>query len=114
MLANRQPDLPFTAQLDPAAMKSAAVEASALLRALANESRLIILCQLSQGECSVGQLQAELPLSQSALSQHLARLRRDGLIEARRESRNIFYSLSPGPVETVLESLYNSFCETPQ
>ncbi len=110
MISAAQSELPFHAQLDPGAMKTAASEAASLMRALANESRLIILCHLSQGECSVSRLQSELPLSQSALSQHLARLRRDGLVRDRRESRHIFYSLSPGPVESILEALYAAYC----
>lgn len=106
----RQSELPFSPTLDPAEMQAAAAEASALLKALANESRLMILCHLSQGESSVGELQSELPLSQSALSQHLARLRRDGLVSDRRQARNIFYSLTPGPAEAVLETLYSIYC----
>lgn len=107
-----QADLPFTPQLDPLAMQSAAGEAARLLRALGNESRLIILCHLSQGECSVGELQALLPLTQSALSQHLARLRAEKLVSHRRESRNIFYALAPGPAERLLESLYDMYCSS--
>lgn len=111
MTTNRQSQLPFSPSLDPIAMQAAAMEAAALLKALANESRLIILCHLSQGECSVGDLQAELALSQSALSQHLARLRRDGLVRDRRHARNIFYSLSPGPAEALLEVLDRLYCK---
>lgn len=111
MATNRQSQLPFSPSLDPAAMQAAATETAALLKALGNESRLVILCHLSQGECSVGDLQAELPLSQSALSQHLARLRRDGLVRDRRHARNIFYSLSPGPAEELLEVLYRLYCK---
>ena len=111
MARSRQSELPFSPSLNPAEMQNAASEASALLKALANESRLMILCHLSQGESSVGELQSQLPLSQSALSQHLARLRRDGLVSDRRQARNIYYSLTPGPAESVLETLYGLYCE---
>lgn len=111
MIATNQPELPFKPQVDPAKMRASASEAAALLKAIANENRLIILCQLSQAECSVNQLNDQLPLSQSALSQHLARLRRDGLVRDRREGNQVFYSLMPGPVETLLETLYQLFCE---
>lgn len=111
MATSRQSQLPFSPALNPVAMQAAASDATALLKTLANESRLIILCHLSQGERSVGDLQAELPLSQSALSQHLARLRRDGLVRDRRHARNIFYSLTPGPAESLLETLGQLFCE---
>ena len=100
-----QAELPFTLKLNPAAMISASGKATRLLRAIGNQSRLIILCHLSQGECSVSDLHAALPLTQSALSQHLAKLRREGLVSDRRESRNIFYSLRPGPAERLLEAL---------
>ena len=105
-----QPELPFKPDLDPEAMRAAAGDAARLMRTIGNESRLTILCQLSQGECSVGDLQASLPLTQPALSQHLARLRKEGLVETRRESRHIFYRLAPGPIEGVLEALYSVYC----
>lgn len=112
MTATQQKELPFSSQLDPDRMRAAARETTALLRALANENRLIILCQLTQGESSVAELNALLPLSQSALSQHLSRLRRDGLVSDRRNGTQVFYSLVPGPAEAVLENLYSVFCET--
>ncbi len=105
-----QADLPFTPKLDPQAMKGVAGDATRLLKAIGNESRLIILCHLSQGECSVSELHSLLPLTQSALSQHLSRLRAEGLVSDRRESRNIFYSLTPGPAERLLESLHTIYC----
>jgi DNA-binding transcriptional ArsR family regulator len=105
-----QSELQFAPRLDPTAMITAAGEATRLLKAIGNESRLIILCRLSQGECSVSDLRDVLPLTQSALSQHLARLRKEGLVYNRRESRNIFYSLAPGPAEGLLEALFMIYC----
>lgn len=80
------------------------------MKALGNESRLLILCSLSEGECSVGELNQLVPLSQSALSQQLARLRKVGLVATRRESQTIYYSLLPGPVEDVIQTLHETYC----
>jgi len=85
-------------------------EAAGLMKALGNESRLLILCALSEGERSVGQLNDIVPLSQSALSQQLARLREQGLVQTRRESQTIFYSLSPGPADQVIRLLHDIYC----
>lgn len=92
-------------------MQSSVQEASRLLKALGNEQRLMILCQLSEGERSVGELGQGLALSQSALSQHLARLRRDGLVRTRRESQTIYYRLASVPAGTIIEALYRVFCQ---
>ena len=86
-------------------------KASLLLKAMANERRLLILCFLTQGEKSVGELEARLNLSQSALSQHLARLRRDGLVSTRRAAQTIYYSLSGREAGAIMETLYALFCE---
>lgn len=88
--------------------------AAALLKALANPKRLQILCTLRDGELSVGALNARIPLSQSALSQHLAVLRSDGLVSTRRESQTIYYSLRPGPALDIIRVLYGHFCYTPR
>lgn len=80
-------------------------KASALLKALANEKRLMIVCTLTQGEKNVGELEAVVGLSQSALSQHLARLRRDGVVDTRREAQTIYYSIKDKSVHAVLECL---------
>jgi len=85
-------------------------EAAGLMKALGNESRLLILCALSEGERSVGELNGIVPLSQSALSQQLARLREQGLVQTRRESQTIFYSLSPGPADQVIRLLHDIYC----
>ena len=75
------------------AVQENAKSGSRILKAMANERRLIILCYLSEGERSVGELEELIGISQSALSQHLARLRKDGLVVPRRSSQNVFYSL---------------------
>ena len=75
-------------------LRSNAHRASRLLKALSNERRLMVLCHLSQGEKSVGELERAVGLGQSALSQHLARLRRDALVRTRREAQTIYYSLA--------------------
>ncbi|MFP5514664.1 MAG: ArsR/SmtB family transcription factor [Alphaproteobacteria bacterium] len=87
--------------------------AAKLMKALSNEARLLILCELGQGERSVGQLGAIVGLSQSALSQHLARLRADGLVRTRRRSQTIFYSIASREVTAVIEVLADLFCRAP-
>jgi len=91
-------------------MREHAADAARLMNALGNESRLMILCMLAEGEQSVGALNEAIPLSQSALSQQLARLRRQGLVETRRESQAIFYSLSEGPAEKIIQMLHDIYC----
>ncbi len=86
-------------------------EASKLLKALANENRLRVLCYLDKGELSVSELNERLALSQSALSQHLAVLRRDGIVQTRRASQTIYYSLSPGKVTEVIRTLRSMYQE---
>lgn len=107
------PDTPATS-LDAAAMRRHTGEAAALLRALANPQRLLILCHLAEGECSVGELHAQLDLSQSALSQHLGRLRRARLVQTRRAAQTIHYAIAPGPVATMMQTLHAIYCEQPQ
>jgi ArsR family transcriptional regulator, virulence genes transcriptional regulator len=84
--------------------------ASALLKAMGNPHRLMILCQLIQSERSVGELERVVGLSQSALSQHLARLRRDNLVKTRRSAQTIFYSLAGNEAEKVLDTLFQIYC----
>ncbi|MDZ7711790.1 MAG: metalloregulator ArsR/SmtB family transcription factor [Rhodovibrio sp.] len=92
-------------------MEQAAREASALLKAMSNERRLLILCHLSRSERSVGELCQLIDVSQSALSQHLAKLRADGLVNTRREAQTIYYSLRGEAVQSILDSLYGLYCE---
>jgi len=91
-------------------MRYHAADAARLLKALGNESRLMILCMLAEAERSVGELNELIPLSQSALSQQLARLREQGLVSTRRESQTIHYSLSQGPADKVIQLLHTIYC----
>ena len=90
-------------------MASHAVE---LLKAMANEWRLMILCQLAEGEKTVSELQAVLGLSQSALSQHLAVLRRERIVSARKHAQSVSYSLAGTDAPKVMQTLHEVFCET--
>lgn len=99
-----------TSSLDLEQMRSSAGDAARLLKALANEHRLLVLCHLLEGERSVGQLNAELDLSQSALSQHLAVLREDNLVATRRESQTIYYRVASEAVTAVLSALHGIYC----
>lgn len=92
-------------------MLARSAEAEAFLKQLANSKRLMILCVLSEGELSVGDLNQRVPLSQSALSQHLAKLRAVGFVSTRRESQSIYYKLSDPRVVSIIQSLYQVFCE---
>ncbi|MDJ0904984.1 MAG: metalloregulator ArsR/SmtB family transcription factor [Woeseiaceae bacterium] len=87
-----------------------AAHACELLKAMANEWRLMILCQLSEGEKTVSELQAILGLSQSALSQHLAILRRERIVSARKHAQSVSYSLAGDEATKVMESLHDVFC----
>ena len=91
-------------------MERAADQASELLKALSNRHRLLIICQLIDGERSVGELAEFLSLRDSTVSQHLALLRRDGLVSARRDAQTIFYSIASEPAREVLKTLYQVFC----
>lgn len=91
-------------------MRAHAADAASLMKALSNENRLAILCLLAEGERSVGDINEIVELSQSALSQQLARLRRDGLVETRRASQTIYYSLAPGPADRVIHVLHDIYC----
>lgn len=91
-------------------LQANARRASALLKAMSNERRLLILCYLSQGERSVGELEELVGLSQSALSQHLARLRRDRLVRTRRSAQNIYYSLNGHEAQTIMTTLHDLYC----
>ncbi|WP_033067097.1 ArsR/SmtB family transcription factor [Thalassospira australica] len=92
-------------------LEQKAEQASTLLKAMSNQSRLLILCQLNEGEKSVGELERIVGLSQSALSQHLARLRRDKLVQTRREAQTIYYSLNGDDALRVIETLYGLYCD---
>jgi DNA-binding transcriptional ArsR family regulator len=80
------------------------------MRALANPNRLMILCELHKGERSVGELERAIGLRQSPLSQHLAKLRRDGLVTTRRQAQTIYYTLASAEAEKVIALLYRMYC----
>ena len=95
--------------MDLTGLQANARRASNLLKALGNEHRLVILCELIGGEKSVGEMVRRVGLSQSALSQHLARLRRDDIVRTRREAQTIFYSLSAHQARMVIETLHRLY-----
>jgi ArsR family transcriptional regulator, virulence genes transcriptional regulator len=96
--------------IDPLALAPKAAAAESFLKALANRHRLMVLCELHKGEHSVAHLQETVGLSQSSLSQHLARLREDRLVKTRRESQSIYYSLADENVSRFIGLLYDLFC----
>lgn len=96
-----------------AAMATQAEAAADMLKTLGNAQRLRILCLLVEGEHSVGEINVHVPLSQSALSQHLAILRAQRLVETRREAQTIYYALVDGPARTLLGTLHDLYCPTP-
>ena len=97
--------------IDANIMREAAEKASELLKALANRHRLLIVCQLLEGERSVGQLAAYLDIRDSTVSQHLALMRKDGLVSARRDAQTIWYSIASEPARQILQTLYQIYCE---
>jgi ArsR family transcriptional regulator, virulence genes transcriptional regulator len=96
--------------MDANQLQRRAQEASELLKALGNAHRLMILCQLVEGEKSVGELVRSIGLSQSALSQHLARLRRDRLVSTRRSAQTIYYAIAGAEARSVLQTLHALYC----
>nr|WP_028056264.1 metalloregulator ArsR/SmtB family transcription factor [Sphingobium bisphenolivorans] len=98
--------------MDLATFETKASEVSNLLKAMGNARRLMVLCKLVEhGEMTVGDLAREVGLSQSALSQHLARMREEGLVAFRRESQTIWYRIADPRTEQLLASLYTIFCK---
>jgi DNA-binding transcriptional ArsR family regulator len=96
--------------VSPDDMAESAADAARLLRLMSHDGRLMVLCHLSQGERTVGELQAKLGLSQSALSQHLARLRAERLVTAEREGTRMIYRLSSPAARRVVEVLHGIYC----
>jgi ArsR family transcriptional regulator, virulence genes transcriptional regulator len=95
----------------PAVFQEQAAEAASLMRALSNESRLLVLCHLAaSGELSAGELVGRIGAGQSALSQHLAKLREEGLVATRREAQSVFYRICDPRAEQVLALLHDLFC----
>ena len=100
--------------LSPSELKTMQANAGAaveVLRVLSNETRLMVLCQLGSGEKSVGELNALVGLSQSALSQHLAKLRAEGLVATRREAQTIFYRIADTRGSQLVVTLHDIFCK---
>ncbi|WP_170473899.1 ArsR/SmtB family transcription factor [Ruegeria arenilitoris] len=91
-------------------MKESAANAAAFLKALGHEGRLMILCHLSAGEYSVGELEKLLDMRQATVSQMLARLREEGMVTTRRDGKTIYYALSDGKTAQTIELLYSLFC----
>ncbi len=97
-------------KLDPQTLRGAADEAVGTLKLLANVERMLLLCQLSQGEMCVGDLEAQLDIHQPTLSQQLGVLRNEGVVATRREGKNIFYSVSDPALLEILALLYRLYC----
>lgn len=91
-------------------VKSRAEEAADFLKSMANDRRLVVLCELVKGERTVGELEAVAGLSQSALSQHLAKLREARVVKTRRQSQTIYYSLANDGVKRLIDVLYELYC----
>lgn len=95
-----------------AKMQAQAEQAADLLKALSNPQRLRVMCLLIDGERTVGEINDEVALSQSALSQHLAVVREGGWVQTRRESQNVYYSVADGPVHKLIQTLHDIYCQT--
>ncbi len=99
--------------MDISKLQDNASRASVLLKTMANEWRLLILCHLAEKERSVSELERLIGLNQSALSQHLAILRREQLVKTRREAQSIYYSLASDEAAQIMGTLYNLYCSAP-
>ena len=97
-------------KIDMSKMLAAADDAGGLLKALANRHRLIIICQLTEHERSVGELAALLSIRDSTVSQHLSLLRKDGLVTTRRDGQTIWYSISSPQARELARTLYRIYC----
>jgi ArsR family transcriptional regulator len=98
------------AVIDPQVLRKGAGQAVAALKVLANEDRLLLLCQLSQGEMCVGELEEQLEIRQPTLSQQLGVLRAEGVVDTRREGKNIFYSVADPALLEIVAVLYRLYC----
>ena len=99
--------------MNPKKLERQAHAAASLLKAASNPRRLLILCHLTDGEKSVGELEQRLAMRQPHLSQHLARLRRDKLVRTRRASRTIYYRLASNEAKRLIALLYDLYCSPP-
>lgn len=91
-------------------MRASATEVTELLKLLGHRDRLLVLCELKAGEASVGDLARRLDIKQSPLSQHLARMRHNGVVVARREAQTVYYRINDGKVAEVVSVLYKLYC----
>ena len=103
-----------TDTIDIARLQAAAGDASALMKALSNPDRLLLLCQMTQGEFNVGELEARSGIRQPTLSQQLTVLREHQLVNARRDGKQIYYSIASAPALAVLQVLYQTYCPQPE
>lgn len=94
-------------------LQQAADRAQSLLKVLANRDRLMLLCQLAEGERNVGELEARLGIVQPTLSQQLGVLRREGMVETRREGKLVYYRIASAEAMAVINTLYQLFCQEP-
>lgn len=106
----RRLDMHGTSNMNLQDMVNNSAKAVKLLKAVSNERRLLILCHLLNGELSVGEMNEKLGLSQSALSQHLALLRRNKLVKTRKEAQTVFYSMNSKEVESLIALLHKMYC----
>jgi len=112
MMKFAQDGSPLTAPTNELALlHERAEEVTERLATIANAKRLLVLCRLAEGEASVGELQAVTGLSQSALSQHLARLRAAGVVATRRQAQTIHYRLADPDMRALMAALYEIFCK---
>lgn len=102
------------AVIDLPTLRGAADQACRLLKALGHPDRLLLLCQLSQGEMRVGELETMLGMTQPTLSQQLGVLRDEKLVSTRRDGKSIYYSIASEPALSVLRTLYDQFCPIPK
>lgn len=102
--------MPRKLAIDPERLRGAAAQAVGALKVLANQERMLLLCQLSQGELCVSDLEEQLQIRQPTLSQQLAVLRNEGVVDTRREGKNIYYSVADPALLDILAVLYRLYC----
>jgi DNA-binding transcriptional ArsR family regulator len=110
MMENAMQRAAAISEMNLSELQSRALRASGLLKAMSNPIRLLVLCQLAEGEKSVGELERVVDVSQSALSQHLALLRQRGIVRFRRDGQTLYYSLAGPEAPTLLAALYAVYC----
>lgn len=96
--------------MDPEKMQESAQKASDMMKLLGHPHRLMVLCELKLGEKSVGELSKKINIGQSPLSQHLARMRHEGVVTTRRDAQAVYYSLNPGNASKLVELIYDLYC----